>query len=155
MFEQHAFLSSPSVSNLAEPFSLLFSSFYCLHSTELRIFQNAHAYLCQHRCLTATSSWFRTRCGRSQWNSRSWLEHDRQSPANEQTPIPVIRKMLENTYPLHKRTQALVRSRSMRKIKKYYEKSESAIKRTRSVQIIPVCFSRISSYRFIDLRSVD
>ena len=113
MFEQHA-LSSRSVSNVADPFSLLFSSFFCFHLTELRIFQNAHAYLCQHRCLTATSSWFRTRCGRSQWIRRSWLEHDRQSPANEQTSIPVIRKMLEITYRFHKRTRALVRSRSMR-----------------------------------------
>ena len=140
MFEQHAFLSSPSLFKVAEPFSLLFSSFYCLHSTELRIFQNAHAHLCQHRCLTATSSWFRTRCGRSQWNRRSWLEHDRQSPANEQTPIPVIRKMLEITYRLHKRTQALVRSRSMRKINKYYEKSES-----RSYQFVSVVSVRIGS----------
>ena len=70
----------------------------------------------------------------------------------EQTPIPVIRKMLQITYRLHKRTEALVRSRSMRKTN--YEKSEFAIKHARSVQIIPVCFSRISSYRFIDLISV-
>ena len=73
MFEQHA-LSSRSVSNVADPFSLLFSSFFCFHLTELRIFQNAHAYLCQHRCLTATSSWVRARCGKVQWDSRSWLE---------------------------------------------------------------------------------
>ena len=33
-----------------------------------------HAYLCQHRCLTATSSWIRARCGKLQWDSRSWLE---------------------------------------------------------------------------------